>query len=412
MRRRYVLHIHRLLPTHFPPHTQIDGAMRPPKREWEGATVRNLKTRCNAMLPIRVCDTNAAQYHRSCLGFSERVATTRGRQTGVFEQSVYDLRMLLSRICWAHSYSSDSNGGGPEHNFSVVPFLLQVSLHFMEQAADGSTHERDRARSLLSQLVSGYATPFLFHIEGTTPPVITAEFVFYLLTVSLHVWSIREWTQHKWHVVRSVVAYVLSTHSTKAHASKPLHLMYGDLLPAAASSVPSSHSFLSGIVDRSRLDDFADEVLEDTLDWSALRASEVGGSSSSSAAAAAAASAAGKEAHDLTKAEGVFAFLKPVLVFLSVIDGVHTALKEEDAELEDEAACADAREAAWVAALAKRLSSQQTKVVERMRVLRSRTVSEFLAAGTLQESLDSLGVLPHVLAEAPNAEQWAEQFLS
>eukprot|EP01061_Rhynchopus_euleeides_P005561 TRINITY_DN14788_c0_g1_i3.p1 TRINITY_DN14788_c0_g1~~TRINITY_DN14788_c0_g1_i3.p1 ORF type:complete len:611 (+),score=205.97 TRINITY_DN14788_c0_g1_i3:213-1835(+) len=391
---------------HFSCHkdaVQIDASLRPPKREWDGATVRNLKTRCNAILPVRVADTNAPQYARCCTGFADRVGVVRGRgQLGLFEQSVYDIRMMVSRLSWGHSFTTDSNGGGPEHNFSVLPFLVQLSLHFMD--GEGNAHERPRALSLVSQFVEGYATPFLFHIEGVAPPQISAEFVFYIVTVTLGVLSFAQWTERKGHVVRSLLAYLLSAHSTKGQGmSKPLQMVYADMQPPPPPAT-SAHAFLSGLVDRGRLDDYDEDGGDDSLEWVNMRTTTA--SSSSSAAASTPA-----QSHDLGTPEGVFAFLKPSLVFVCIIDALHTALKGDDASLEDTPGEASAS-AKWVHALNNRLEAEQLPMVEKMKAIRQRAVDQFLTASSLSELFEILGILPEVLSEAETAHQWAEQFLS
>ena len=371
--------------------------------------MRNLKTRCNAILPIKVSDTDAQQYSRSCSGFADRVGVLRGRgQASVFEQSVYDLRMLLSRITWGHSYTTDSNGGGPEHNFSVIPFLFQASMHHLD--ADSKTLERQRAVSLVTQFMQGHATPFLFHIEGASPPVISVEFVFYLVTVTLNVLSISQWREQKVDVVRSFVAYLLSSCSTKGKdTSKPLQLVYADVMPTVPA-VTSTHALLSGLVDRGRLDDYDDDGGDDTLEWIGSRATLSAGigamalaTSSSSSSSSSSSTAAPAETFDLSTHEGVWKFLKPSLVFMCTIDALHTAFKGDDAALSEED---------WPAALKSRLETQQPKLVDSMRGVRQKVVEKFAKIDTLSDMLEELGVLQHVLEEASGVEEWAEQFLS
>eukprot|EP01059_Diplonema_ambulator_P026762 TRINITY_DN4419_c0_g1_i1.p1 TRINITY_DN4419_c0_g1~~TRINITY_DN4419_c0_g1_i1.p1 ORF type:complete len:4765 (+),score=1100.59 TRINITY_DN4419_c0_g1_i1:2077-14295(+) len=385
---------------HFSCHkdaVQIDAGMRPAKREWEGATVRNLKTRCNSILPVKVTDTSQTQYHRCAGGFADRVGFTRGRgQLSMFEQSVYDIRMLLSRACWGHSYSTDSKGGGPEHNFSVVPFMIQISMHYLD--TDSAEHERSKAASLLSHFISGAATPFLFHADAPAATSITSEFIFYLLTVSIMVMSMRQWVENKYFIVRNLVAYLLSTYVTKQGRSKPLQLVFGDLLPPGLPAANStSQSLLTGIVDRGRLDEYDDDEGEE---WATMRDH---GNVNLEAA----------QVCDVSSEQGLLAFLKPALVFVCVLDGVQSALKGADVKIQDpHPSPTTTHTAEWVTAFTNRLQSQQTELTEAFLTIRRSINDEFLQCTTLQEFLDILGILPQVLTEAPTAEQWATQFLA
>eukprot|EP01064_Diplonema_japonicum_P003037 TRINITY_DN1199_c0_g4_i1.p1 TRINITY_DN1199_c0_g4~~TRINITY_DN1199_c0_g4_i1.p1 ORF type:complete len:4801 (+),score=867.84 TRINITY_DN1199_c0_g4_i1:172-14574(+) len=377
---------------------QIDAAMRPAKREWEGATVRNLKTRCNAILPLKVGDTNPSQYHRCTVGFADRVGFTRGRgQLSLFEQSVYDMRMMLSRECWEHSYSSDSKGGGPEHNFSVVPFQMQLSLHYLD--GEANEHERSKAASLLAHFISGAATPFLFHADSPAATNVSAEFIFYLLTLSLHVMSLRQWQENKYFLVRNLVAYLLSTFVSKQKRSKPLNLVFGDMVPPALlSSSNPPQSLLAGLADRSRMDEYDDDGDEE---WTSVRE-------------LANVNVDGGKIHDVSAEDGLLQFLKPSLVFLCVLDAVHTALKSPDAKTPDARAepTTASRTAEWVTALNSRLLTQQDGLISGLLDVRRSISQDFQQCSSLQEFLDLLEILPQVLCEAPSAEQWATQFLA
>ncbi|KAJ9440413.1 hypothetical protein DIPPA_24567, partial [Diplonema papillatum] len=396
---------------HFSCHreaVQIDASMRPPKREWDGATVRNLKTRCNAILPLKVEDTNAMQYHRVTSHFMERVGLSPSRgQLTPFEQSVYDCRMMIARSCWGHSYSADSNGGGPEHNFSLLPLQVQISLHFLD--VEGAAYERPRAASLLNQFIAGAATPFLFHIEASSPPALSSEFVFYLLTVSLHTMSFVQWQENKYTVIRNFVAYLLSTFCTRQGRSKPLHLLYGDLVPPAMPShTPAPHAAMTGLGTRSRLDDYEDDITDD-VDWVNVRGAAHFSPSTSSIPATSSSAAV----FDVSTDDGLFEFLKAPLAFLCVVDALHKAFKEDDKSLPDQGnlAVTSSSSALWVTSFAKRLAIKQVAMVDRCKEVREMTRNEFLASSSLLEMLEILEVLPFVLAEASTPELWAAQFL-
>eukprot|EP01063_Lacrimia_lanifica_P033806 TRINITY_DN612_c1_g2_i3.p1 TRINITY_DN612_c1_g2~~TRINITY_DN612_c1_g2_i3.p1 ORF type:complete len:556 (+),score=119.10 TRINITY_DN612_c1_g2_i3:345-2012(+) len=383
---------------------QIDAAMRPPKREWDGATVRNLKTRCNCILPIMTEYTSQAQYARSCAAFVERVSGSRRRgQLRMYEQCVYNMRMLIARMCWGHSYSADTSGGGADHNLSALPVLLQLSLHALDQ--EGAAHERSRAASLVEQFVAGAATPFLFHLELPPSPNITAEFIMYVVTSTLQVMSIKDWRAHKYVIVRNLVAYLLSTYAGKGYRSRPVQLLYGEVAPVPASAapapVPASHSILSGLL-QGRLYEAEDD--EDAIEWLHLTGTadsrSDGGASTTTFVPRA-----------LDEEEGLTAFLRPFLVYVAIIDELHTAFKAPDADVSDEALyTTDTSASPWVGSLGNRLAVQLPALIDRMKCLRQ-NVADHLLQASLPHLCDVLGILPDVLGEAPSPFKWATQFL-
>eukprot|EP01060_Flectonema_neradi_P013628 TRINITY_DN2035_c0_g2_i1.p1 TRINITY_DN2035_c0_g2~~TRINITY_DN2035_c0_g2_i1.p1 ORF type:complete len:5128 (+),score=954.32 TRINITY_DN2035_c0_g2_i1:107-15490(+) len=384
---------------HFACHkeaAQIDASVRPAKREWEGATVRNLKTRCNAILPVIVEDTNVAQYQRYLMMYTDRIGITSGRgQLSVFDQSVYDLRMLLSRPCWGHPFSTDSNGGGPEHNFSLIPFLIQSSFYFLDSSE--AEHERPKVASLLSQFVQGAATPFLFHFDTPSHANISSEFIFYLITTSIHVMSYHQWMNSKFDMVRSLVAYIMSSYVTKQGKSKPLRLVYGDVTPPSIPTQSAPHGLLTGLADRTRIEDFDEEGSEESTDWVSVHGQTTEVVTQSS--------------YNIETDEGLLQFLKPSLVFVCLIDAIQKALKEPDESLpeaSDELTSYQVQP--WVTSLNKRLSSQQSKVVDSFKDIRKSVVEEFLPASSLQELFDILDILPLVLSEAQSPEVWVTQY--
>eukprot|EP01062_Namystynia_karyoxenos_P008248 TRINITY_DN1289_c3_g1_i3.p2 TRINITY_DN1289_c3_g1~~TRINITY_DN1289_c3_g1_i3.p2 ORF type:complete len:958 (+),score=351.53 TRINITY_DN1289_c3_g1_i3:3066-5939(+) len=413
----------------------VDSSARPPKSEWQGATERNLKTLCNAQLPLRPPTGGGAddpeQYRRLLTAWSERAATRRGQGLlSAFEQSVYDLRMLLSRAVWGHSYAADSNGGGTEHNFCAVPFFLQASLSLMHRGDHDARHdEAQRAAQLLTQFLTGHATPALFSLDAASPPALTAEQVFYLVTLTLHTMSLAQWQRRKYALTRSLVAFLVSAHAARGRKAKPLNMVFADLTPPP---VPSggpvlSHSGGVGLPDREHYDPHGDE---DDLDDDYEHGEEHGGwavvSGGFGAAvqrhtspAPAAAAAAEGPIPDVSTPEGVLALLQGPLRFLCLLDLVQSALKEgcDDPEPDAEsAAAADTeqvtalRGAAWLCKLRNRLETEQQEVVEGMRKVQEQMSSEIMQIDSVQEFFDVLDILPQVLEDAGGPEEWVRQF--
>ena len=59
---------------------RADSALRTPKREWEGAALRNSGTACNNLLPVRAPTIRAADYDRAAAAWFERLKVRHGAE--------------------------------------------------------------------------------------------------------------------------------------------------------------------------------------------------------------------------------------------------------------------------------------------------------------------------------------------
>ena len=59
---------------------QADSALRAPKREWEGATLRNGETLCNNLLPLRCGNVSDTQHAAAVASFMEALCHAPHRQ--------------------------------------------------------------------------------------------------------------------------------------------------------------------------------------------------------------------------------------------------------------------------------------------------------------------------------------------
>eukprot|EP00756_Hemistasia_phaeocysticola_P037422 Hpha_TRINITY_DN16695_c7_g2::TRINITY_DN16695_c7_g2_i3::g.182567::m.182567/K10691/UBR4, ZUBR1; E3 ubiquitin-protein ligase UBR4 len=432
--------------------SRVDAQSRPHKSEWQGATERNLKTQCNAILPLRPPEPAAAaaaagaprsaveqQYQRLLGNWSDRLAARGGGILSAFEQSVYDVRMLMSRVVWGHSYARDSNGGNAEHNLCALPFFVQVSLSLLHSPpSPPKVDERGRAWSLLMQFLLGHATPALFNISAPSPPQLSAETVFYLMSLSLLLMDLDQWNHNKMALVRSLVAWLVSSHAVKGKA-KPLQMVFADVTPppavssAGSAGVPS-HVMLS-MLDFAHVDphgeseEFEDDFFDpgdDIEEWAASSPPRA------EAAAAAGSPRSAPAPTDVTSEEGLLHLLKGPLRFVCTLDAVQYALKEPpegeeeegqgevDEDEEEEAGAGEEAEgpklsvlpsARWLRQLRRRLENDQQRVVDRMRDVREQITSEIIEIDSLQEFFDTLGILADVLGEASSPEEWVRQFL-
>jgi E3 ubiquitin-protein ligase UBR4 len=107
-----------------------------PKSEWEGATLRNNRVRCNAILPL-VAGPNQSQVSlvamESALSeYSSTVTNTLGSAASskaALWTILHDLRLLLLRISYNESLSSDCGGGSLASNCQLIYyecFLIQM----------------------------------------------------------------------------------------------------------------------------------------------------------------------------------------------------------------------------------------------------------------------------------------------
>ena len=122
---------------HFACHAsarRADIALRTPKREWEGAALRNSETLCNNLLPVLGgAGVRDSSYRRAAEGWWENVAQV-GRQEPAAARlrlALADVAMLLGRFATGAnaSFSADCHGGGRESNMRVVPHVLRLAAH-------------------------------------------------------------------------------------------------------------------------------------------------------------------------------------------------------------------------------------------------------------------------------------------
>eukprot|EP00982_Pelagococcus_subviridis_P008495 30846-Pelagococcus_subviridis.AAC.11 len=127
---------------HFACHAaarRADVALRTPKREWEGAALRNSETLTNNLLPILAARVSSSAYAAAVESWWENVSNV-GRPEAVSARlriAIGDVAMLIGRFATGASFSADCHGGGRESNARALPFLLQLCAHELRR--------RDRA---------------------------------------------------------------------------------------------------------------------------------------------------------------------------------------------------------------------------------------------------------------------------
>ena len=332
---------------------KVDASMRPPKTEWEGATIRNLKTKCNNLLPICGPATNPVQYKRNVSCYIDRLHALHATNLTNFECCVYDLRILLSRFSSRISFSVDANGGGPSHNMLYLPFLVQLGLYILDDY-DTTSSRAMYEKALCSFIVSD--------MSNTSNP--SYELIYFLMTSSIFLLSYDEWLAHR---------YTLLQHFLKFNIKhRRLHgtLTYGSqgATPASLpqSHLPGLHRNLPGDDLWEDDDDIDDE--DDAVEFTDVVPPQMGTASSASAAAP-----SPVEKPKVSEETDLFLFLKPCLVFICLINELQTVLKKDirdpttPATKSGTVIIQTSKNAPWVVQCKEALKTKQSKILEALK---------------------------------------------
>lgn len=191
---------------HFQCHQEAkraDASLKNPKKEWEGATLRNSETLCNNIFPLRGPSVPLAQYAR-CVDHYWDSLNSLGRADGSrLRLLMYDIVMMLGRFATNMSFSVDSKGGGRESNSRLLPFMIQMARHLLDQG--GSAQRRVQAKSLNTYLSPSTSSEPVEEGSGmkvstpTTPQrgSSSEESVQYMMVQSLLLQSLDEWLRFR-----------------------------------------------------------------------------------------------------------------------------------------------------------------------------------------------------------------------
>ncbi|KAL5723323.1 RING-type E3 ubiquitin transferase [Ranunculus cassubicifolius] len=188
---------------HFQCHQEAkraDAALKNPKKEWEGATLRNNETLCNCIFPLKGPFVPMAQYVRCVDQYWDNLSVL-GRADGSrLRLLTYDVVLMLARFATRASFSTDCKGGGRESNSRFLPFMIQMARHLIDQ---GNTNQRQS----MAKAVSSYLTS-----ENTKPK--TEETVQFMMVNSLLAESYDSWLTHRRAFLQRGIyhAYMQHTH--------------------------------------------------------------------------------------------------------------------------------------------------------------------------------------------------------
>ena len=142
--------------THFNPiHLQChreaaraEKAMKKPKTEWEGATIRNQHTKCNNWFPIWGPQILRHDYSGGVQWMFSSYPAVENRLCN----EIHNLKLLIEKFCYEESFSKESRGGGPEHNMQAIPYILQLIYYLMEEDKEYAAFIMNEKRDLCTRI--------------------------------------------------------------------------------------------------------------------------------------------------------------------------------------------------------------------------------------------------------------------
>jgi hypothetical protein len=385
---------------------RADRSMRQPKKEWEGATLRNQQTKCNNLFPVRGAQTTDADYSRAVDVFWANQAKV--GQSSVTRQRllVHDLRSLLMRFAAQRSFADAAGGGGRESNLLFLPHWLQMGICVIDASGGAGTraaletqlhgvvartHRLTQALAPTQTLAEQVAALQLGGMPTRAELLTESDDACYMVALSLLVLSPEQWRAVRFTLLtrtllEAILAAATATSSTRGQAAA-----------AAASSSSGAAS--------------ASVALAAAAGASAA-AQPLSGASLTDVAYAHVASESFDE--NASASARRFRVCRDSFVLIAFVDKLQRIVKPAAAEQSDEAPGAlssQAGTAAWVLHMKKMILPGET-----LRGLCRRVLSEYedelCAFEEAQEFCDDMGLLQSVLAKYPSADAYVEDMFA
>ncbi|KAI9082875.1 hypothetical protein K1719_035205 [Acacia pycnantha] len=209
---------------HFQCHQEAkraDAALRNPKKEWDGAALRNNESLCNSLFPVRGPSVPLAQYIRYVDQYWDNLNAL-GRADGSrLRLLTYDIVLMLARFATGASFSAECRGGGRESNSRFLPFMIQMARHLLDQGSPSQ-------RRTMARAVSAYITSSSSDSRPSTPPgpqpsIGAEETVQFMMVNSLLSESYDSWLNHRRAFLQRGIyhAYMQHTHSRSSGSATP-----------------------------------------------------------------------------------------------------------------------------------------------------------------------------------------------
>ncbi|CAL0317336.1 unnamed protein product [Lupinus luteus] len=204
---------------HFHCHQEAkraDAALKNPKKEWEGATLRNNESLCNSLFPVKGPSVPLAQYIRHVEQYWDNLSVL-GRADGSrLRLLTYDIVLMLARFATGASFSVDSRGGGQESNSRFLPFMIQMARYLLDQGSPSQL--RAMARTVSAYISSSTSDVRPSTLSSTQPTLGTEETVQFMMVNSLLSDSYESWLQHRRAFLQRGIYH---SHMQHTHAGSP-----------------------------------------------------------------------------------------------------------------------------------------------------------------------------------------------
>jgi len=198
---------------------RADAKRRPPKGEWEGATLRNSSALCTNIFPILGPETDMEEYGDGTERYWRDAPVSPHSSGPRIQLLAHDLRLLLVRLVLGESFSEESRGGGKESNMRMVPFFVQMGSLMLDGIPGTSTSESSRERFeeqlstfLADESADGTTISVRKESGDRSPSTLDAhraEGPDYFLILSLYLMSPDEWKNSRFLFFKRLLAHSL-----------------------------------------------------------------------------------------------------------------------------------------------------------------------------------------------------------
>ncbi|KAL8124720.1 auxin transport protein BIG isoform X1 [Apium graveolens] len=214
---------------------RADAALRNPKKEWEGAALRNNETLCNNLFPLRGPSVPVTQYMRYIDQYWDYLNAL-GRADGSrLRLLTYDIVLMLARFATGASFSTDCRGGGKESNSKFLPFMIQMARHLLD-------HD-DSQRRTLANYIAAYLSSSTSDAKSSLPSVSpstgTEETVQFMMVSSLLSESYESWLEHRRAFLQRGIYHAYMQRSHNRPTQRPSNLP-GVVRPESGSNSESA----------------------------------------------------------------------------------------------------------------------------------------------------------------------------
>ncbi|KRZ07965.1 Intron-binding protein aquarius, partial [Trichinella zimbabwensis] len=163
--------------------------------EWDSAALHNANTLCNAILPypgpqivLNKQLSNMKCYERQFKEVFPGVLLS-------CNLVISDLTFLLIRFCWRRSFSTDSQGGGPESNMHLIPYMLYLGGFAL---VGMNEDDGNRLRSNLNQFLATESSHWFAN-------AFDADGLFFQSTLFILYYDQNGWAEHRLDILKRFI---------------------------------------------------------------------------------------------------------------------------------------------------------------------------------------------------------------